>query len=211
MTDVQAVDRMAVEVERQLGPVDLLVSNAGVFHPIGPAWETDPEVWWRCIDVNLRGPFLCSRAVLPGMVARHRGRIVTVASGAGIEPWRNVAAYATAKCAAIRFSENLAAETRKHGVSVFSMNPQVVRTALTEDVAGSRSDEKWLGGQVRKWFEDGDDVPPERAAQLVLFLASGKADALSGCYFDVHYDMSELVQRAEEIQRKNLYTLRLRT
>ena len=86
VTDQQAVERAVAETEQQLGPVDLLVNNAGVPGPPGPLWESDSGEWWWCIEVNLRGPFLCSRAVLPGMVARGRGRIITTASGFGLGP-----------------------------------------------------------------------------------------------------------------------------
>jgi NAD(P)-dependent dehydrogenase (short-subunit alcohol dehydrogenase family) len=211
VTDQQATEQMAREVEQQLGPVDLLVNNAGAPTSAGPLWETDPDEWWRCIDVNLRGPFLCSRAVLPGMVARRRGRIITTASGAGLGPWPYVAAYAIGKCAAIRFSENLAAETKEHGISVFSISPGFVRTGMVEAIAGSSEDEKWLGGFFRRSLAAGHDVPPERAANLVVLLASGQADSLSGCYIGVGDDVAEMVRRAEEIQQDELYTLRLRT
>jgi NAD(P)-dependent dehydrogenase (short-subunit alcohol dehydrogenase family) len=65
VSDPGAVERMVREVEKCLGLVDLLVNNAGLAGPIGPTWETDPEDWWRCREVNLRRPMLCSRAVLP--------------------------------------------------------------------------------------------------------------------------------------------------
>jgi len=211
VTDRVAIERVVAQVEGQLGPADLLVNNAGVPAPIGPLWETDPDAWWRCIEINLRGPFLCSRAVLPGMVARRRGRIVTTASGAGCRPWPCAAAYAIAKCAAIRFSENLAAETKEHGISAFSINPGLVRTAMTETLAESPKDEKWLGGWTRKSLAAGRDVPPKSAANLVVFLASGGADALSGCYIDVGDDVADMVRRAQAIQQDALHTLRLRT
>ncbi len=145
------------------------------------------------------------------MVARRRGRIVTTASAAGLGPWPNVSAYAISKCAVMRFSESLAAETKEHGISALSINPGFVRTAMVEATAESSDDEKWLGGFFRKSFAAGYDVPPERAANLVVFLASGQADALSGCYIGVDDDVAEMVRRAEEIQRDELYTLRLRT
>src|SRR5262245_27237905 len=81
VTDRNAVEAAVAAVERQLGAVDLLVNNAGVGGPVGPLAESDPDAWWRCLAVILRGPLLCSRAVLPGMLARRRGRIVNVASG----------------------------------------------------------------------------------------------------------------------------------
>ena len=87
MTDVEAVGAMVAEVVRELGPVDLLVNNAGHGGVFGATWEVDPEVWWRCMDVNVRGPFLCTRAVLPGMIERGRGRIVITASYCGTVAW----------------------------------------------------------------------------------------------------------------------------
>ena len=83
-----AVDALVAEVERRLGPVDVLVNNAGIGGPFGPFADTDPDAWWRCLEVNLRGPALCARAVLPGMLLRRRGRIINVTSslGNGAEP-----------------------------------------------------------------------------------------------------------------------------
>ena len=214
VTDESAVARMVNDVEQQLGPVNLLVNNAGVLGPAGPTWEVDGDEWWRCLDVNLRAPFLCSRAVLPGMVARHSGRIITTASGAGTEPWPLSAAYAIAKAAAINFCENLAEETREAGISVFSIHPGFVRTAMTEGAAASPEHEKWCDGIFRTSLAEGypfECIPPERAAELVVFLASGEADALSGCFVSAEDDVAEMVSRADEIQRGELYRLRLRT
>jgi NAD(P)-dependent dehydrogenase (short-subunit alcohol dehydrogenase family) len=211
VTDRVAIDRVVAQVEEQLGPVDLLVNNAGAPTPPGPLWESDPDEWWRCVEVNLRGPHLCSRAVLPGMVARRRGRIVTTASGAGLRPWPCVAGYAISKCAAIRFSECLAAEVAEHGIGVFSISPGFVRTAMTEAGAESPEWEKWLDGFFRKALAAGRDVPPEHAANLVVLLASGRADALSGCYISVGDEVARMVDRVQEIQQDDLYTLRLRT
>ena len=211
VTDQQAIERIVTRVEEQLGPVDLMVNNAGAPAPAAPLWEIDPDRWWRCIDVNLRGLFLCSRAVLPGMVARRRGRIINTASGWGLGPVAYASAYAIGKAAAIRLSENLAAEVKEHGISVFAMNPGGVRTAIWEAAAADPGDEKWLGGMFRRLLEDGAGGPPERPADLVVLLASGQADALSGCLISVDDDVTDMVRRAEEIQRDELYTLRLRT
>lgn len=79
----EAVAHVVKTAESQLGPVDILVNNAGAVGPLGCSWEADPEDWWRTFEINMRGPFLYARAVLPGMVGRQRGRIVNVSSGAG--------------------------------------------------------------------------------------------------------------------------------
>ena len=95
ISDEEAVRNMVRTVEAQAGPVDLLVNNAAVIWPLGPAWEIAPAEWWRFFEINLYGTFLCAHAVLPGMTRRGRGRIVNVASGAGIESPPFGSAYVT--------------------------------------------------------------------------------------------------------------------
>ena len=212
VTDQQAVEQMVREVDQQLGPVALLVNNAGHGGQVSPIWEVDPDEWWRCIDVNLRGPFLCSRAVLPGMIARGYGRIVTVASGNGLKATAYASGYVVSKTAAIRLCENLAAETKGHGISVFAMAPGYVRTALNEALAQSEGMRKWYPKHYEMLSKGGWGGPPEPTADLVVLLASGQADALSGCYVSVEDDdVTEMISRAEEIHEGELHRLRLRT
>jgi NAD(P)-dependent dehydrogenase (short-subunit alcohol dehydrogenase family) len=211
VTDQEAVERMVADVERQLGSIDLLVSNAGHGGEIGAMWEVDPDEWWRCMDVNLRGPFLCARAVLPGMIARRRGRIVNTASHTGLILWPGSGAYGISKTAVIRFSEHLAAETQEHGIRVFAIHPGGVKTAMTASQFRSDAARKWFPEIYAYVATDPEGQPPELAANLVLYLASGKADILSGCYISVDDDLAEMLQRAEEIRRDELHTLRLRT
>src|SRR5579871_6629304 len=80
--DADRVEQVVGQVQRQLGPIDLLVNNAGVMAPPGPDWEVDPGRWWHTFEVNVHGGFLCARAVLPGMITRRQGRIINVSSGA---------------------------------------------------------------------------------------------------------------------------------
>ncbi|NIV37596.1 MAG: SDR family NAD(P)-dependent oxidoreductase, partial [Anaerolineae bacterium] len=132
VTDQLAVARAVAETERQLGPVELLVNNAGGGGQVGPLWEVEPDAWWRCVEVNLRGSFLCAQAVVPGMVARQRGRVIITSSLAGTGPWPYMSSYAIGKAAVTRLAENLAAETEAHGISVFAVHPGPVRTAAWE-------------------------------------------------------------------------------
>jgi len=206
VSDAAAVERMAREVECTLGPVDLLVNNAGTTGPLGPIWEAEPSDWWHSIEVNLRGPYLCSRALLPGMIERRHGRIINVSTNAATVAVAHMGAYVIAKTALIRFTENLAAELLNSGVSVFSISPGTVRTAMTDHVLESEAGKRWLPW-FRKLFDRGRDVPAEKAAQLVVELASGRADALSGRFLDVSDDLAQLVERLEEVKRRNLYTL----
>jgi NADP-dependent 3-hydroxy acid dehydrogenase YdfG len=117
VTDHHAVVRMVAAVESQLGPIDVLINSAGSFRALGNAAQVDPAEWWREVEINLRGPFLCSHVVLPGMMARRSGRIINVASAAGLQAIETVSAYGVSKAALIRLTEALAAETGPYGIT----------------------------------------------------------------------------------------------
>ena len=208
VSDRQAVAQMVSTVEQQLGPVDLLLNNAGIVSPLGPLWETDPDEWWRSVEINVRSVLLCSHAVLPGMVARRRGRIINVASGAGTVAIAYGSAYTTSKAAMIRLTENLALETQAHGVTIFAINPGFVRTAMSEYLATSAPGEKWMAW-TQTVFDEGQDVPADYAVALVLRLAAGDVDRLSGRFISYNDDLTALVAHVDAIQQGNLYLLRL--
>lgn len=197
VTDQHAVEEMTQAVERALGPVSLLVNNAGIGGPVGPLWENDTLEWWRCIEVNLRGTFLCCQAIVPSMVASRQGCIVNMVSDAGTLVLSYLSAYVVAKTALIRLTEVLAQELQPHGVSAFAVIPGTVRTALTEGLLNSPDAMQWLpwAGQI---FEEGIDVPPDLAAELILALASGKADRLTGKIISVTDDLAQRINQTDE-------------
>jgi 3-oxoacyl-[acyl-carrier protein] reductase len=180
--------------ESELGPVDLLVANAGISTSHDDVWGVEPEDWWRVHEVNVLGVFLSCWAVIPGMLKRDRGAIVIVASGAAYLPGAKSTAYTSSKAAVHRFAETLANQLEGR-IPVFSISPGLVRTEMTE---GSFSD-------------DAPWTPPELAPQLVRVLASGRADALAGRYLHAeHDDIEELIGRADEIVANDLNAIRLR-
>jgi NAD(P)-dependent dehydrogenase (short-subunit alcohol dehydrogenase family) len=214
VTDRQAIEQVVAEIEQHLGRIDLLINSAGSFRALGSITEIDPDDWWREVEINVRGTFLCTRAALPGMLARGRGRIINIASAAGLRALPTTSAYCLSKTAVIRFSESLALEHGDRGVCAFAMHPGTVRTPLTNyivesDEIGQRA--PWVQQWFQQLYQDGGDTPIQRSVELLLFLASGKADALSGRFIDVDDDLDALVQQAEAIQRDDLFTLRLRT
>ncbi len=211
VADVTSIDsvRAAMQgVERDLGPIDLLVNSAGAIKPFGPIWENDTAEWWRTMEVNVRGPLICSQVVLPGMVGRRRGRIVNVASGAGTVGTPYYTSYVTSKAALIRLTECIALETKPYGLAVFAITPGTVRTKMTEYSLGSSEGQTWLPW-FRQIFDQNIDVPPERAAELIRELASGRADALSGRTVSIYDDLEMLIASASTIEGQNLYSLKL--
>jgi len=204
VTDGASVDRTMRKVERSFGPITILVNCAGTCGAIGALWEIEPDDWRRDVDASLLGTFLCARAVLPAMVARRRGRVINVSSYAAIRATPCIAAYGAAKAALVHLTNTLAAETAPFGVSVFAMTPGRVRTAMTEYMLESQTGKQWSIMPTGEW------LPAERAGALAVVLSSGRADALSGRFIHVLDDVEELVRRADEIRRDDLYALRLR-
>lgn len=212
VTDQSAVAQLVEQVEAELGPVDLLVNNAGSFYAIGPLWEVDPDRWWTDVTINLRGPFLGCRAVLPGMIQRGRGRIINLIGGGTGTPFAYGSGYGSSKAAVMRLTECLAEELRQAGspVAVFALGPGLVRTTLTEYQLHSPEGKQWMP-RIERMFDTGQDVPPTRAAALAVQLAGGRFDRLAGRAFSIGDDLEGLLARQEEIIRKDQKTLRFRT
>ena len=164
------------------GPVTTLVNNAGGSTSAHAAIaESDPRVWRETLSANIYGPYLFARAVLPSMLERKNGRIITVASRAGTAAMPGAADYAVAKAAAIRLSESIAAETQGRGVAAFSLHPGgVVNPSVAKAI------ERGLAAPER--YPD----TAEAAARMVAELAEGRYDVLSGAYLDVNDDLAEL-------------------
>jgi NAD(P)-dependent dehydrogenase (short-subunit alcohol dehydrogenase family) len=192
------VDRMVAETERAFGPIDLLVANAGISGSEEPTAESSPERWWHVFEVNVRGTYLCCRAVLPSMLERGKGRIVILGSGASYLPVQSDtlgSSYGASKAALGRFAEYLAAEVGPRGVAVFLISPGLVQTDMTSPSFGT--DAPW--------------TPPELAPRLIRVLASGRADRLAGRYLHAEHDnIEELIGRADEVVRDDLNAIRLR-
>jgi 3-oxoacyl-[acyl-carrier protein] reductase len=134
VADRQAVERAAARAIAELGRIDILVNNAGIAGPTMPVVDYPVEDWKRVIDIDLTGPFLCSRAVVPHMVKAGYGRIVNIASVAGKEGNPNAAAYAAAKGGLIAFTKALGKELAKTGVLVNCITPAAAQTAILDQV-----------------------------------------------------------------------------
>ncbi len=188
------VEAWIERTEDELGPIELLVANAGIGNQDGATWDVAVEAWWHVFEVNVLGVHICCRAVIPGMLERGHGRIVITGSGAAYLPGARHTAYPASKAAVWRYGETLAAELRG-GIPVFVISPGLVRTNMTSARLGD--DAPW--------------TPPELAPRLVRVLASGRADALAGRYIHAeHDDIEDLIRRADEILDQDLNAIRLR-
>jgi 3-oxoacyl-[acyl-carrier protein] reductase len=195
VTQQAEVEEWVRRTEAELGPIDLLVANAGIAEWEKEAWELEPERWWRVLEVNVLGVYLTCRAAIPGMLDRGRGRIVITGSGASYLPGSTNTAYGASKAAVGRLGETLAGQLESRGIPVFVISPGLVRTAMIE-------------GQVP---DDAPWTPPECAPQLVAALASGRFDALSGRYLHAEHDPpEELEPRIDAILADDLNAIRLR-
>jgi NAD(P)-dependent dehydrogenase (short-subunit alcohol dehydrogenase family) len=208
---VDVCDRSALDVairalQEELGPLDLLVNNAGSNATFGPTWEVDAEQWWSDISINLFGPFIASQLVLPTMIDRRQGRIVNIASGSGNRPSPNNSAYACSKLALIRLTDSLAAEIKEYGLSVFALSPGAVREGMPSRILQSPRGRQYIGDLI----DSLDFVEPSLAADAVVFLASGAGDALTGRFFRSADDLPGLVEHADEIEEGDYYQMRLR-
>lgn len=207
--DPQALGDAVARTLETWGRIDLLLNNAGVLGPIGPFATTDDATWWQALESNLRGPSLCIRLVLPGMLARRTGRIINLSSGAATRAVPNLSAYVVSKTALTRLSECLALELGGEGIKVFSLHPGVVRTQLTEAAASSVEGERWIPW-FRSYFDAGQDVSADVAARAVVEIAAGRADALSGRFIDASAGLDRLLESAEQVLTLDRLVLGLR-
>ena len=211
VADAANLSAAVAELQGRLGPIDLLVNNAGIVGPIGPLWEVDPTEWWTTMDVNLRGLVLSSQLVLPTMVARRRGRIINMTSQAGVHRWPLVSAYSVSKAAVVKLTENLARETRRYGLSIFSVHPGLLPIGMSETVT-AHAPTTPHEDHVRRWtlneLAEGRGAHPEQAVELILRLAAGHGDSLSGRHLSVDDDLDAILARIHEVREHDLYLLR---
>jgi 3-oxoacyl-[acyl-carrier protein] reductase len=174
-------------IETALGGIDLLVNNAGVIDPTEvPAWEADPGDWWDVVENDLRGPFHCVRAVVPGMVERGAGRVVDLSSGAGALDREIYSAYCAAKAGLFRLGGNLHLAGFERGLRSFELSPGTVRTDMTASMP--------LHDDRTEW------TPLAAVVDLATAIARGELDAWSGCFLRAGADTPEsLVAAAAEL------------
>jgi NAD(P)-dependent dehydrogenase (short-subunit alcohol dehydrogenase family) len=169
----EPVKELIREAEKSYGRIDILVNNAGVMTRMAPIAETEVKKWDYTIAVNLRGPFLVTKAVLPLMMRQKYGSIINLSSTIGRGAYANFGAYAVSKWGIEGFTQTLAAEVRSYNIRVNSVEPGVVATKLTG----------YLGGK------------PESVTEIFVFLGAEESKGITGRMLSSSGWRSEIRQR----------------
>jgi NAD(P)-dependent dehydrogenase (short-subunit alcohol dehydrogenase family) len=204
-----AIETVLQAAERH-GGAAVLVNNAAIQGPIGPAWENGSEEFDRTVRVNFLIPAALARAVIPGMIARGSGWIINISGGGATSPRPMFSAYGSAKTALIRFGETLAAEARNKGVRVNNIAPGafasdmskvILQSSVAAGVAETSNAERLLAAE--------DDACARKAAKLVAFLVAGPGRDITGKLISAVWDpWTDLRDHWHDIRDNDVYTLR---
>ena len=178
VSDPDAVPAAFATVEEALGPVDVLVNNAGITGSAAATrlHETPLDEWDRVMAVNVRGVYLCSRAALRSMLPRRSGHIITVASVAGMVPFPGRAVYSVSKAAALLLARSIAADYAAEGIRSNAVCPGMVETPMTK----WRLDQPDLRAQIETRIPIGRVAQPDDIAEAIALLASGRLSYMTG-------------------------------
>jgi NAD(P)-dependent dehydrogenase (short-subunit alcohol dehydrogenase family) len=173
------VERMVKQVLEKFGRIDILVNNAGLMGNYYLVTDYPEEEWDRLIDVNLKGTFLCCKAVLPAMIKKKYGKIISLASVAGKEGNARMAAYSASKAAIIALTKTVAKEVASYGIQVNCVSPALCETDMAKDMTPEQRallTSKIPLGRLGK---------PEEVAAVVKFLASDESSFVTGQCYDI--------------------------
>jgi len=185
VSDAAQVDHLLVLTLRAFNRIDILVNNAALVQPIGKVWETSPQAWQTLMAVNVIGPYLCSRAVLPHMLDRGSGHIINISSGAAKSNIAGLSAYNASKAALERFGGVLAEEVRSCGLVVTTLRPGVVDTPMQTELRQTPSHRLPQVDRWQKWHRDNLLRTAAEPADAILWLASPFAAESNGHIFSI--------------------------
>jgi len=176
VTDSASVRAAVQETERRLGSIHILVNNAG-WDKVEPFVKSEEPTWDKVLAINLKGPIVCTRSVLDGMIERCSGKIVSIGSDAGRVGSTGEAVYSAAKAGVIGFSKTLAREVARYGINVNVVCPGPTNTPLFQEIAGNNPK---LMDALKRAVPFGRLGEPDDIAGAVVFLASSDADFVTG-------------------------------
>jgi NAD(P)-dependent dehydrogenase (short-subunit alcohol dehydrogenase family) len=211
--DVSSQDQMQElfqRTEQEIGLVDVLVNNAGVYGPKGPSESVNLEEWSRALEINLLGTFIPTRFAVDQMKKKRSGKIINLSGGGATNPLPRLSAYAASKAAVVRLTETLAEELREHSIMVNAIAPGALNTRLLDEVleAGPESVGSEFYEKALKQRETGG-APIEKGVDLCVYLASSASDGITGKLISALWDPWEkLGELRSELEKSDIYTLR---
>jgi 2-dehydro-3-deoxy-L-rhamnonate dehydrogenase (NAD+) len=179
VTDEASIANAVDALIGETGKIDILINNAGIAGGNGPLWQLEPEVWRRVVEVNLIGPYLVCRAVVPHMVAAGYGRIVNIASIAGKEGNPNASHYSASKAGLIALTKSLGKELATTGVLVNAIAPAAARTGMFLQMSEAHIDYMRAKIPMNRLLE------VEELAALIAWLSSEECSFSTGAVFDI--------------------------
>ncbi|MGB3042944.1 MAG: SDR family NAD(P)-dependent oxidoreductase [Xanthobacteraceae bacterium] len=179
VSDLAAVEKARDGTLAKLGKIDILINNAGIAGVNKTVWETDFDEWRKVLRINLDGPFICCKAVVPSMVKQNYGRIVNIASIAGKEGNPNAAHYSASKAGLIALTKSLGKELAGYEIAVNAVTPAAAKTAIFDQMTQQHID--FMLSKIPK----GRFVLVEELAAMVAWLASEDCAFSTGAVFDI--------------------------
>ena len=210
VSDPAAVAKFVADAMAELGSVQVLVNNAGVYGPKGPSESVEWEEWKRALEINLYGVLLPSRAIIPHFKTQGRGKIINLSGGGATQPLPMISAYAASKAAVVRLTETLAEELRGARIDVNAVAPGALNTRLLDEVlnAGPESVGAAFYQKALKQKESGG-TSLELGAGLCAWLASSESDGITGKLLSAQWDpWRDLASKSELLAKSDIYTLR---
>lgn len=195
---------------QELGSLDALVLNAGIYGPMGPTETVSLEEWRRALDINLFGVLLPCRAIIPHFKTAKHGKIVVLSGGGATNPLPNISAYAASKAAVVRLMETFAEELKSFNVDVNAIAPGALATRLVDEViaAGPERVGAAFFEKNKTWKEKGA-VPLELGASLAVWLASAESNGITGRLISAQWDpWKELSKHRDDLAKSDIYCLR---
>lgn len=210
ISDKGAAEELSAFAARRLPKIHGLVNNAGINGPKGLLEDTDPEEWIHTLQVNLIGPMLLCRSLLPLFRTQGSGKIVNLSGGGATAPMPRFSAYAASKAAIVRFTETIAEETKGTGIAVNAIAPGALATQMLEEVLAAGPDKigaSYYQKMLKLKHEGG--APIHNAADLCVFLLSAKSNGITGRLISAVWDpWQTFPERVEQIGSSDVYTLR---
>lgn len=210
VSNAEQISNFIVLCKKKLKSIDVFINNAGVYGPIGPFEKNDWNEWTRAININLLGPILFTKLIIPILKKQKRGKIIQLSGGGATNPMPNFSSYAVSKTGIVRFVESISYELKNYNIDINAIAPGVLKTKMLEQVLNKRKD---IVGKVYyeklKIFKKNNQNHFVKPIDLINFLSSPDSDGISGKIISAIWDnYKKWPKYKNKIQYSDIYVLR---